>query len=69
MSESNCVYAEVCIHYTNGSKRKSHHIRITNVCKHFLAMDCGKNEELLILQEYTTGQPVACDISKHRRGV
>jgi len=60
-----CIYQELCNHYTNGSKRKVHHIRITEPCSHWLAMDCKKIEELIVLREFTTGEVTACSTAKH----
>lgn len=62
-----CPYQELCINYTNNTKRRSHHIRITDPCKHWLLFDCEKIDELMVLQEYITGQPVACNIGKVKR--
>ena len=38
MSAKLCSQQELCRHYTDSSKRKVHHIRITNPCKHWLAL-------------------------------
>jgi len=62
-----CLYQELCRHYNNNTKRRVHHIRITEVCKHWLASDCEKIDELMVLQEYITGQPVACNVEKIKR--
>ena len=64
MSAKLCSEQEFCRHYTDGSKRRSHHIRIINPCNHWLAMDCEKMMLLAELQEFTTGEIIACDIAK-----
>ena len=58
-----CMYQEFCLHYTNGTKRKVHHIRITEPCTRWLKYTCDVMGELLIVQEYVTGKPDVCPIS------
>ena len=67
MSAKLCSQQELCRHYTDSSKRKVHHIRITNPCKHWLALDCEKMLILAELQEFTTGEIMACEIAKINR--
>jgi len=62
-----CPIQELCNHYTNGSKRRSHHIRLTDPCNHWLAMNCEKMAILAELTEYATGKVFACNISKIKR--
>lgn len=59
-----CPMQELCIHFTNGTKRKVHHIRISEPCKKWLDYSCEKIWALSELQEYCTGQPVACNMEK-----
>ena len=58
-----CPIQELCPHYTNGSKRKVHHIRLTDSCKKWLDMSCGMG---VSLQVFIKG-PIACDIQKIKR--
>ena len=58
-----CMYQEFCIHYTNGTKRKVHHIRISEPCNLWMKYSCKVMGELLIIQEYTTGKPDVCPVS------
>ena len=67
MSSPLCSQQEFCRHFTDGSKRKVHHIRITNPCRHWLELDCEKMMLLVELQEFTTGEVMACPIEKHNR--
>ncbi len=68
MSPKLCLYQEVCQHYKTGdSKPNNHHVRATIPCKYWLAMDCGKIGELSVLQEFTTGDVMACNIEKRKR--
>ncbi len=67
MSAKLCSEQEFCRHYTDGSKRRVHHIRLNNPCRHWLAMDCEKMMLLVELQEFCTGEVTVCDISKIAR--
>ncbi len=67
MSAKLCIAQEICQHYTDNSKSKVHHIRITNPCQHWVSMDCEKMLLLAELQEWTTGEVMVCNIEKGRR--
>ena len=58
-----CYLQETCPNYTNGSKRKAHHIRLTDVCKSTLDYSCEMYVNLL----FHHGIEIACDIDKMRR--
>ena len=59
-----CPIQEVCQHYSNGSKRKSHYARVSNPCKSFLDMSC---EMGMALTRWIDGEDaIACDIGKIR---
>lgn len=62
-----CPLQEVCQHYTNGTKRRVHHIRITEPCKHYLACDCKVMVAIAELETYALGKEHACSINKRRR--
>ena len=62
-----CPIQELCRHYTNGTKRKVHHIRISDPCNRWVAMDCSQIGILAQLQEYATGEVMACSLEKVRR--
>jgi len=58
-----CPIQDLCQDYSNGTKRKSHHLRITEPCKSFLDMSC----EMSIKIQLFLGEELACDINKIRR--
>ena len=59
-----CPIQELCPKYTNGTKRKVHHIRLVETCKSYLDLSC---EMGMRLQVWITGEPIACDIDKVKR--
>ncbi len=63
MSIKLCYLQELCTDYTNGTKRKVHHIRITEPCKFFLDMSC----ELCVQMQLKCGETLACEIDKIKR--
>ncbi len=63
MSMKLCPIQELCQHFSNGSKRKVHHIRISDPCRFFLDMTC---EESIRIQMFL-GETMACDINKIKR--
>ena len=62
-----CPIQEICNHFSNGTKRRSHHIRLSDPCKKWLVMDCERILELGAVIEYATGKPMACNIEKVKR--
>ena len=62
-----CLVQEICRHYTNGINKRGHYPRVTTPCTRWLLMDCEKIGELSILQEYATGEVMACEVAKIRR--
>ena len=58
MNETCCVQ-EICPHYSNGSKRKVHHIRLTDVCVLFKDGKCAEQNDIK--------QGPACNIKKMKR--
>jgi len=63
-----CFCQELCSHYNVGdNKPPNHDVRTKYPCRHWLAMDCEKIFALAELQEYCTGQPMACKIDKIHR--
>jgi len=62
-----CPLQEICQHYSNNTKRRNHDIRLKNPCIHWLAFDCEKMSEVLVVNEFCTGRVTACDLEKMRR--
>ena len=58
-----CPIQEICRHYTNGTKRKVHHIRISEPCNKWLSMDCEMGVSLRLWM----GEVIACELGKIRR--
>ena len=56
-----------CIHYASGTSSRDHHTRDNVPCQRWLAMDCEQMEAVVILHQYTTGKPMACNIAKVKR--
>lgn len=54
-----CELQENCAHYTNGTKRKVHHIRISDICKLL--------ENGMCLEQHDIKQGPACNLKKVRR--
>ena len=42
-----CTQQETCKHYHNGSKRRPHHIRITDICQSFIGGKCKYGYDLM----------------------
>lgn len=63
----NCPIQEVCHHYTNGTKRRPHHVRLEDPCKHWLAMDCKSMVQWVEILSVHTGKVFACNIEKVKR--
>lgn len=55
-----CKLQETCKHFTNGTKRKSHHIRITDVRTKLLKNKCSEG--------YDIAQGPACAIKVRKLG-
>lgn len=51
-----CALQETCAKYTNGTKRKPHHMRLTIICTKFSNGKCS--------EEHDIKQGPACLISK-----
>ena len=58
-----CYLSEVCPQYTNGSKRRGHHIRLTEPCQKHIDMSCKMALEI----QAFLGETIACDIKKVKR--
>ncbi len=63
MSMPNCPISELCQNYTNGTKRRVHHIRLTEPCTLFLDMSCALSIEI----QLACGETLACDIEKIKK--
>lgn len=59
-----CLAQEICQHYSNGSKRKGHHIRLVDPCKHWLADDCKVMLQWNDIRYYCDPKPMACKRKK-----
>ena len=55
-----CFIQETCPSFTNGTKRKVHHIRITEPCTKWIDMSCDMGTNLRLFH----GEEIACDIKK-----
>lgn len=60
----NCPISDLCQYYSNGSKRRGHHIRMIEPCKKFLSGEC---ECAAYLQWWLEGKKgISCRIDKHK---
>ena len=57
-----CIAQESCLHYTNGTKARSHYDRAITPCNKWLGYDCEKMPIICELEEFCTGKPTACKI-------
>jgi len=67
MSSKLCLIQDICPHFTNGTKRKAHHIRLSDPCLRWVGADCEKITLLAELSYWLTGEVIACNIEKIAR--
>ncbi len=60
-----CPIQEECPQFNNGTKRKVHHIRISEPCKGWLDMTCEMGINLRLWLE--PDQPIACNLDKIKK--
>lgn len=60
----NCPIAEICPKYTNGTKRKPHHMRLTVPCSKFMDCSCQMATDL---QFWLEGEGISCNLAKIRK--
>lgn len=60
-----CPNQELCPLYTDGSKRKVHHIRLSNPCRKWLTLECEMGVELR--RWNWPDIPISCNIEKVKR--
>ena len=63
-----CLCQESCIHYRTGdNKPPNHHLRMFIPCKLWMKYTCKVIQELLVIQEYATGEPDVCPVTAGKR--
>ena len=68
MSLPKCPMQEICQHYTTGdNKPKNNDVRHKISCYKWITMECEKIGILAELQEYATGEVMACNLEKIRK--
>ena len=63
-----CMIQDLCRHFKAGRRLPpNNHVRATEPCAHWIAMDCVKMTALAEVYQYATKEEIACNITKRAK--
>ncbi len=63
-----CPIQDLCQHFITGdNKPPNHNVRIKHPCFKWVSMECPIIDTLATVQEFATGELMACNIQKIKR--